>query len=275
MHEDNKIENEDLIINLTIDGTEYEDVEVKVTDPNKTIRGQINSIVSVFELPTVDQCGHPIQYLLGLIIEDGEKELEIFEFKDEDGREQTLLNYDIRTGDHLHLVSVPLYACPIPSEMEAEINEVPKDSFFEDEDFIINLTIDGTEYKDVEVKVTDLNRTIREQIERIISVFDLPKIDCGGNPIQYLLGQIIKDNDEPEILEFDDADGHEQTLINYNIIPGDTLYLISVPLAAYACPVPTEMEADIKRRAGKCMILYACPIPPDMQNYWDELYKDL
>lgn len=146
-----------------------------------------------------------------------------------------------------------------------------EDNKIENEDLIINLTIDGTEYEDV--KVTDPNRTIREQIERIISVFDLPKIDCGGNPIQYLLGQIIKDNDEPEILEFDDADGHEQTLIDYNIIPGDTLYLISVP--AYACPVPTEMEADIKRRAGKCMILYACPIPPDMQNYWDELYKDL
>ena len=42
-------EEDEFIINLTIDGTEYEDVEVKVTDPNKTIRNQIARIVSVFE----------------------------------------------------------------------------------------------------------------------------------------------------------------------------------------------------------------------------------
>ena len=38
---------DEFIINLTIDGTSYEEVEVKVTDPNKTIRDQISSIVSV------------------------------------------------------------------------------------------------------------------------------------------------------------------------------------------------------------------------------------
>lgn len=32
-------EDDEFIINLTIDGTEFEEVEVKVTDPNKTIRG--------------------------------------------------------------------------------------------------------------------------------------------------------------------------------------------------------------------------------------------
>ena len=38
-------EDDEFIINLTIDGTEFEEVEVKVTDPNKTIRDQISSIV--------------------------------------------------------------------------------------------------------------------------------------------------------------------------------------------------------------------------------------
>ena len=80
---------------------------------------------------------------------------------------------------------------------------------FYDDEFIINLTIDGTSYEEVEVKVTDPNKTIRDQISSIVSVFELPKIDNGGNPIQYLLGQIMEDGGEPEILEFEDADGRE------------------------------------------------------------------
>ena len=103
--------------------------------------------------------------------------------------------------------------------------------FYEEEEFIINLTIDGTEYEEVEVKVTDPNKTIRDQITSIVSVFELPKIDNGGNPIQYLLGQIMEEGEEPEILEFEDEDGREQALIDYNIQPGDHLHLISVPIA--------------------------------------------
>ena len=100
-----------------------------------------------------------------------------------------------------------------------------------DGEFIVNLTIDGTSYEEVEVKVTDPNKTIRDQISSIVSVFELPKIDNGGNPIQYLLGQIMEDGGEPEILEFEDADGREHALIDYNVQPGDHLHLISVPIA--------------------------------------------
>ena len=60
-----------------------------------------------------------------------------------------------------------------------------------DEEFIINLTIDGTSYEEVEVKVSQPNRTIREQIQRIIDVFELPKADSCGHPIQYLLRQLL------------------------------------------------------------------------------------
>lgn len=105
------------------------------------------------------------------------------------------------------------------------------EEFYEEEEFIINLTIDGTEFEEVEVKVTDPNKTIRDQITSIVSVFELPKIDNGGNPIQYLLGQIMEEGEEPEILEFEDEDGREQALIDYNIQPGDHLHLISVPIA--------------------------------------------
>ena len=99
---------DELIINLTIDG--YEEVEVKVTDPHKTIREQIQSIINVFELPKTDCGGHQIQYLLGQMLEDGE-ELAILEYDDEIGNPQSLKDYNIKNGDHLCLVTPPLYGC--------------------------------------------------------------------------------------------------------------------------------------------------------------------
>lgn len=101
---------------------------------------------------------------------------------------------------------------------------------YEDE-LIVILTIDGTPYEEVEVKVSDPNKTIRDQIASIVTVFELPKIDNGGNPIQYLLGQMLDDGEEPEVLEFEDENGREQALIDYNIQSGDHLHLISVPIA--------------------------------------------
>ena len=105
------------------------------------------------------------------------------------------------------------------------------DQEFYQEEFIVMLTIDGTAYDEIEVKVSDPNKTVREQIESIIQVFELPKMDNGGNPIQYLLGQMLEDGEEPEILDFEDEDGREQCLMDYNIQPGDNLHLISVPIA--------------------------------------------
>lgn len=105
------------------------------------------------------------------------------------------------------------------------------EEIYDDEEFIINLTIDGTSFEEVEVKVTDPNKTIRDQINSIVQVFELPKMDNGGNPIQYLLGQMLEDSEEPKILEFEDEDGREQCLMDYNVQPGDYLHLISVPIA--------------------------------------------
>ena len=59
------------------------------------------------------------------------------------------------------------------------------DQEFYDDEFIVMLTIDGTSYDEIEVKVTDPNKTIRDQINSIVQVFELPKMDNGGNPIQY------------------------------------------------------------------------------------------
>ena len=98
-----------------------------------------------------------------------------------------------------------------------------------DEEFIINLTIDGTSYEEVEVKVSDPNKTIRDQINSIVQVFELPKMDGGGNPVQYVMGQVI--DEEDVILEFEDDEGREMALVDYNIQPGDHLHLISIPIA--------------------------------------------
>ena len=115
----NESKKDELIINLTIDSTAYEKVEVKVSDPHKTIREQIQSIINVLELPKTDCGGHPIQYLIGQILEDGEEPV-ILDFEDENGREQSLMDYNIQFGTNLHLMSVPLYACPVPEAMVKE-----------------------------------------------------------------------------------------------------------------------------------------------------------
>lgn len=115
---------------------------------------------------------------------------------------------------------------------------------FYEEDLIVNLTIDGTKYEGVEMRVTNPDKTIREQIERIIRVFDLPKTDICNHPIQYLLGRMLEDEEEPVILDFEDENECELSLRDYNVLSGECLHLISVP--AYACPVPNDMENECK-----------------------------
>ncbi len=97
-----------------------------------------------------------------------------------------------------------------------------------DGDFIIRLTIDGSEYEEVEIKIQDPLKPLREQVESIVNVFELPKMDGGGNPVQYLLGL---DDDEHTILDYEDEYGREQVLEDYNVLSGDLLHLISVPIA--------------------------------------------
>lgn len=104
------------------------------------------------------------------------------------------------------------------------------EEFYEDV-FTINLTIQGTSYEEVEVCVTDPYKTIRDQISTIVSVFELPKLDGGGNPIEYRLGQIMDDGGEPVILDFEDEYGRERCLMDYEVQSGDLLHLISIPMA--------------------------------------------
>jgi hypothetical protein len=100
-----------------------------------------------------------------------------------------------------------------------------------DDEFIIYLSIEGTEFEEVEVKVEDPYKSIREAIDSIVSVFELPKMDNGGMPIQYMLGTINSERGEKEIFPFADKNGQECALIEHvhsgqkldlvrNIIPG-------------------------------------------------------
>lgn len=109
--------------------------------------------------------------------------------------------------------------------------------FFYDDDFPIYLTIGGTSYEEVEMTIEDPNKTIRDQIISIVQKFKLPKMDNGENPVQYLLCLSPKDDDEPEILDFEDEDGREQCILDYNVQPGDHLHLISVPIAGGCNPL--------------------------------------
>ena len=93
------------------------------------------------------------------------------------------------------------------------------------DDFIINLSIDGTEFEEVEVKVEDPHRSISDLINNIIREFELPKMDNGGNPIEYLLGRADSESDEAEIFQFEDENGYDLCLLDYDVKPGDNLNL--------------------------------------------------
>lgn len=129
---------------------------------------------------------------------------------------------------------------PGASSQEEQTNSynIEKETYYDTELFC-NLTIDGTEYEDVEVKVADPNVSIRDQIKNIVQVFDLPKTDHGGYPIQYLLCQMVEDEEEPMILGFEDEDGREQCLMDYNVQPDDNLRLISLPISGGYDPMKT------------------------------------
>ena len=94
------------------------------------------------------------------------------------------------------------------------------------DDFIIILSIEGTEFEEVEVKVEDPYRTIRELINNIIKEFELPKMDNGGIPIEYLLGRPGDGDEDAFIFQFEDENGYEQNLLDYNVQPGDSLSLV-------------------------------------------------
>lgn len=95
----------ELIITLTIEYPKYDEIEIKITNPNKSIRATIDRMIDVFQLPKIDRFGSQIPYVLGIFEEFDEPN--ILEFEDENGNAKSLLDYDIKSGDHLVLSVVP------------------------------------------------------------------------------------------------------------------------------------------------------------------------
>ena len=63
-------------------------------------------------------------------------------------------------------------------------------------------------------------------INNIIRVFNLPMVDAGGNPHDFILGKIYEGEDDPVIFEKEDEDGNELCLLDYDVASGDHLVLI-------------------------------------------------
>lgn len=221
--------NNKLIVKLTIEGTEHEEVEVEVSNPHKTIREQVESIVRVFGLPTHTPYGLPYQYLLGQILGNGEEPV-ILDFEDEEGQPQTLLDNNIKSGAHLYLTQPPLYGCFPPITQ-------------------LYLSIENTSYKNIEVSLVDIDKPIREHINRFLDMFHLPQTDKDGNEIQYTLVRKIAGRYLPQILDLMDEDGNDLTFKDYNLKAKEHLSLMQ-------CSVMEARKKLSKLRFKH--ILYAC-----------------
>lgn len=214
----------DLNCYITIDGADIKDQEVCITNAEQPLRGLIDRIIKTFKLPTKNSEGIPIQYLLGKVLTDHDEKPMIFDFENEDGREQCLLDYTIQPDDHLQLFALPVLGF---GQNNIDADPTPKSS----DDFFVYLTIQDTDFENITTKIPNPCDTIRNIVDGILQDFNLQKMDRWGNPCQYLLGKGTANEEEPDILEFEDNYGHEQTILDYNVWPGDHLHLIAVPIA--------------------------------------------
>ena len=106
--------------------------------------------------------------------------------------------------------------------------------------YYILLSIEGTSIKDLQLSLDNQNLTIRELISQIVQLYNLPTQDRDGNPLQYLLGSIEDESEEPRILDFEDENGQGLTLIDHNIKSGTNMLLICIPVAGgTGCPIPS------------------------------------
>ena len=137
-------------------------------------------------------------------------------------------NEGIDTTRQIHHLALQNYSelRDIKSYLERMDEKSAKRDYLVGEDFIVHLTIEGTECEDVEVKIEDLCRSIRLLVNNIIREFELPMMDAGGNPLSYFLGKIYEGEDDPVIFEKEDEDGNELCLLDYDVASGDHLVLI-------------------------------------------------
>lgn len=100
----------------------------------------------------------------------------------------------------------------------------------DDDRFNIFIDIEGSDTSSQEIFI-DPYLPIRKLRDEIVKAFNLPSFDNWENPIQYLLGLPIQDEEDAMILDFEDENGREQCILDYAVKPGDRFILLSVPLA--------------------------------------------
>lgn len=202
---------DDFILTITVEETDFIDSELMIDRPNQTIKELIDQLKQICELP--NECNYNLARKLRNVCGH-----ELIEMIREDQYERGITDVGIKANDTVFL----LKNNPISSS---------------EDEFVIDLSVEG---EVTEVVVSDPHRPIREQISRIKSVFGLPEEDCGGNPILYDL-YLLRDNDPDGVcLRPEDDNGCELSLLDHGIHPGDRIEC--VPIAAYACPIPVEME---------------------------------
>ena len=232
--------NDECIVYLTIEGTEYQGLEINITNVYRSVNDTIQRIVDVFQLPIVDADGNPVEYFLERSFGDSN---EILYSMDDKGNELLLADYCVLQGGWLYLKTMKDIA-PKESGDPLQASEIISD----DHEFLIRLTIEGTEYEEEEVYVSEPSKTIRDIIASIVKVFNLPKMDGGNTPIQYQLGRINEEG-EAETLFPEDEEGLELNLLDYDIQSGDLLQLVAVPVAGYGCSIPSELQNAVLRKA--------------------------
>lgn len=87
----------------------------------------------------------------------------------------------IHADDHLQL-----FALPVPGFRQNSIDAAQTTN--SSDDFIIYLTIEGTDYENIATEISNPCASIRNLVDGIVQGFNLPKMDNGGNPCKYLIG---------------------------------------------------------------------------------------
>lgn len=144
------------------------------------------------------------------------------------------------------------------------------DSHNDDDKFNILIDIEGTDISDQEI-IIDPYQSIRKLRDEIVKAFNLPRFDNGENPLTYLLGLPIQE-EEPMILDFEDEDGREQCILDYAVKPGDRFIILSVPVAGgagqkletkYLPKIPKKKNLFHRIFGRKSDLTYASAFLPD------------
>jgi len=80
------------------------DTDVEIEDQTNSIQEIINKLVVALDLSRTDGAGNPASYHLGRLTDDFDEILPPFI----NGKEQTLLDYNIKDGDKLSLTMIPI-----------------------------------------------------------------------------------------------------------------------------------------------------------------------